>query len=130
MNHQIPIDFTAIPRKPDPPSGPKLTERERLLLSLLPHGRQNAISMPNLAEQVGVPTRELQEMIQNFINNHGILIASSCGKPSGYYYPESFEDFQEGVKQLVNRIISLAKRLKAMDKEKHEQIFGQGRLLG
>lgn len=98
------------------------------MLSLLPRGRENAISMPALAEAVGITTRDLQQTIQHLINDHGVMIASATGRNHGYYFPESKEEYRAAVDQLKHRIISLARRIRAIDQIAFEEIFGQNRI--
>lgn len=134
MTDQLPIEFNA----PQPSGFPPLKLRggegelcsvaERRILDLLPSGRENAISMPRLAELVCVSTRELQSLIQHLINDHGIMIASATGKNHGYFYPETAEEYRAAVDQLKHRIISLARRIRAIDRTAYEEIFGQGKL--
>lgn len=146
MTEQIKIDFERTPSPQSPPlkggeekyapsplrgegkGEGELTALERAVLSLIQRGRENAISMPALAEAVGITTRELQQIIQHLINDHGVLIASATGRNHGYYYPQSEDEYRAAAAQLEHRIISLARRLRAMDREKYEEIFGQGRI--
>jgi biotin operon repressor len=88
-------------------------------------GRENAISMSALAEQLNISTRELQSVIQHLINDHGHMIASATGKNHGYYYPGNEEEYRAAVDQLKHRIISLARRIRAIDKQAFQEIFGQ-----
>ena len=132
MTEQLRIDYNAILSKAAVAFGCDLSDLTRVeenVLRNLRRGKESAIAMPVLAEAVGVSTRELQSVIQHLINDHGVLIASSCGKPSGYYYPQCIEDYRAGARQLKNRIIQLARRLRKMDQETYEQLFGQGNLL-
>lgn len=119
---QIQINF-------ETPGVDEFTDRERQILSLIYHGRDKAISMFSLANEVHITTRELQQIVQHLINDHGVLIASATGKNHGYFYPETEEEFRAAAAQLEHRIISLAKRLRALNKESYEAIFGQGNLL-
>jgi hypothetical protein len=105
-----------------------MTDIETRVLALIQRGRSNAISMPALAEACGISTRELQSIKKHLVEDHGVLIVSSCGKNNGYYYPENAEEFDAGADQIIHRIISLAKLLRAMNKEKYEHIFCQGRI--
>jgi biotin operon repressor len=101
------------------------THLERRILSTLRKGRENAISMSALADQLNISTRELQSIIQHLINDHGNMIASATGKNHGYYYPGNEEEYRAAVDQLKHRIISLARRIRAIDKKAFEEIFGQ-----
>ncbi len=108
-----------------------MTDIETRVISLIQRGRENAISMPALADACGISTRELQSIIQHLINDHGILIASATGKGKGdtkrhgYYYPVTEEELLSARTQIIHRIISLAKRLKSIDRQAYEKIFGQ-----
>ena len=105
-----------------------LNDIEMRVLSLIQRGREKAISMPALANACGISTRELQSIIQALINDRGVLIASATGRNHGYYIPETAEEFSAAAGQIEHRIISLARRLRAMNREKYEAIFGQGKL--
>jgi hypothetical protein len=105
-----------------------LTVDEMRVLAILPRGAENAVSMPTLAGAMNMSTRQLQDLIAHLIESHGQLICSACGKNHGYYMPASEEEYRTGVRQLKNRIISLAKRMRALDRTAYEQIFGQGEL--
>jgi hypothetical protein len=106
-----------------------LTTEERAVLRHLRRGRKNAISMPELAAAVGVSTRALQDIISHIIQDHKTLICSACGKNHGYYLPVDESEYRAGVNQLKHRIISLAKRMRAMDKEAYTEIFGGRELI-
>ena len=106
----------------------QMTHIETAILALIQRGRESAISMSALAGSVGISTRELQQIIQHLINDHGVLIASATGKQHGYYYPDGEEEFRAAVDQLKHRIISLARRIRAIDSAAYEEIFGQGRI--
>jgi DNA-binding IclR family transcriptional regulator len=120
MTEQTQINF-------DSPAG--LTREEADVLCLLKKGRENSISMSALAEAVGVCTREVQTIVKHLVEDHQVLIASATGKHHGFFLPENEEEFRAAAAQLEHRIISLAKRLRAINKESYEEIFGQGKLL-
>ena len=107
---------------------------EARVLSLIQLGRGNAISMQALASAVGawhakpLHTRELQDVIKHLIEDHGVLIASATGRNHGYYYPVTEDELISARAQIIHRIQSLARRLRAIDKEAYEEIFGQGRM--
>jgi biotin operon repressor len=131
MTEQLDMNYLP-PRQPPrtastpPDPGGEITHDERRVLSTLRKGRENAISMSALAEQLNISTRELQSVIQHLINDHGYMIASATGKNHGYYYPGNEEEYRAAVDQLKHRIISLARRIRAIDKQAFQEIFGQG----
>ena len=106
----------------------QLTDVEVQVLFLIQRGRENAISMSALAGAVGISTRELQDVIKHLIEDHGVLIASATGKNHGYYYPVTEDELISARAQIIHRIQSLARRLRAIDREAFEEIFGQGRM--
>lgn len=123
MTDQLRMDFE---RKDSGQAG--MTKDERAVLALIQRGRENAISMSALAEAVEISTRELQDVIKHLIEDHGVLIASATGRFHGYFYPASEAEYKAAVDQLRHRIISLARRIRAIDRQAFEDIFGQGRM--
>jgi hypothetical protein len=103
-----------------------LTREEAAVLRHLRRGREQAISMPELASLVGLSTRALQDVIAHLIEEHNTLICSACGRNHGYYLPADESEYRAGVDQLKHRIMSLAKRMRAMDRQAYEDLFGQG----
>ena len=106
-----------------------LSPDEIAAVRLIPRGRANAIPMAALAGALCMTTRNLQDVIKNLIEVRGVLVCSSCGKNHGFYLPESIEDYERGRNQIIHRIKSLASRLRAIDKQAYEEIFGQERIL-
>ena len=98
------------------------------MLQSIPRGRDNAVSMKALADTLAVSTRDVQHLVKHLIEEHGKLIASATGRNHGYYYPDSAEEYQAAVDQLRHRIISLAARIRVLDRRAFEEIFGQGNM--
>lgn len=121
--NQITIDFDALPDG--------MTDQEMRVLALIQRGRENAISMPTLAATLDISTRDLQHVIKHLIEDHAVLIASATGKgrgddkKHGYYYPITEDELLSARTQLIHRIISTAKRLRAIDRNALEDIHGQ-----
>ncbi len=116
MSDQLAIDF-------DSPQG--LTALESRVLALIQRGREHSITMQTLAATVGITTRAVQDLIAHLIIDHQILIASGCGKKHGYWLPTNEDELMAARAQLVHRIIALARRLRAIDSQAFEDIFGQ-----
>ena len=107
---------------------PSMTEEQKLICSLLRKGRKNAIREKTLSATTGISGVRVRQIIKHLTEHHGILVVSSTANPPGFYFPETREEYRAGVTQYVNRIRSLAGRLKAMDREAYESLFGQERL--
>jgi hypothetical protein len=103
------------------------TREELVILGLLQHGRQSATSVDTLADYAGVSSLRVRQVVKHLTEEHGHLIVSSTGKPSGYFFPQDESEFKAGIKQYIHRIRSLARRIKAMDREAYEEIFGQSK---
>ena len=107
---------------------PALTEEQKLILGLLRKGRKNAVREKTLSAMTGISGVRVRQIIKHLTEHHGILVVSSTANPPGFYFPETREEYRAGVAQYVNRIRSLAGRLRAMDREAYESLFGQERL--
>jgi len=107
----------------------EMTKEEQAIVSRIHMGRVKAVPANALAYAAGVSTTRARQVIKHLIEDHGLLICSATGVPAGYFYPETKEEYKAGVNQLVHRIISLAKRVRAMDQESFEGVFGQLKLL-
>lgn len=127
MNNQVPLDYDriAIPA----PLG-ALTDEERAIMEILSvnRGKENAISMSDLAGVIGLSTRTLQMRIKHLIETHRVLIGSSTWDPHGYYLITDSNEVEASVKQLEHRLISLAVRISRIKKISVEEVFGQMRL--
>lgn len=115
---QLPLDFDR----------PALTEEQKLIFSLLRKGRKNAIREKTLTAMTGISGVRVRQIIKHLTEHHDILVVSSTANPPGFYFPETKEEYRAGVKQYISRIRSLAGRLRAMDREAYESLFGQERL--
>jgi len=118
MPDQLSLDFDR----------PALTEEQKQILSLLRKGRKNAIREKALSAMTGISGVRVRQIIKHLTEHHGVLVVSSTANPPGFYFPETREEYRAGVAQYVNRIRSLAVRLRAMDREAYESLFGQERL--
>lgn len=108
--------------------GPPLSPEQRAVLRLLRRGRGNAIRRIDLSEATGIGDTQVRQIIKEIVEEKGILIASATAKPAGYYLPETREEYGQGVAQLIHRITSLARRVRAMDRQAYEHILGGARL--
>ena len=118
MPEQLQLNFDA----------PVLNEEEKAIFNLLLKGRGNAKKERLISAATGISGVRVRGIIKHLIENHGILIASSTANPPGFYFPEGREEYRKGVVQLVHRIASLARRVRAMDRQYYEEILGGARL--
>ena len=123
MADQIQIDFTK--PLPSPVHRIELQPQERRVLELIRTGRPNARQAREIAELIGEGEVTARRIVKHLVENHNVLIVSSTTKPAGYYFPTGPEEQRAGARQLIGRIRSMAKRLKEIDRESAEKIFGQ-----
>ena len=88
-------------------------------------GMDSAIPMEELAAAVGRSTRAVQEMVAHLIGCHSAKIGSATGKQHGYYWITDAEDLARAKAQLTHRIVELAKRLRALDRNALAEVMGQ-----
>lgn len=98
-----------------------LTKGDRLrlrakLLSMLQHGKQNAIRGSELARLLGEnDDRKIRLMIEELITE-GIPIASSVSEPMGFFIIKNGDEASEYIRTLRNRIRENEKRLEAFER--------------
>lgn len=86
------------------------------LLDLIPYGRENAISMEQLAILLNVDKRTTRSMIFN-ARARGAVICSECDYGiSGYFRPTSPDEAIPYVKMQKSRIKSAKKALRSAEK--------------
>jgi len=119
MPEQMQLDFDR---------SPVLNPEERRVYGLLSRGRESAIREKTLTTITGISGVRIRTIIKHLIEDHGIMIVSSTANPPGFYLPENRDEYRQGVVQLVHRIASLARRVRAMDRQYYEQILGGSRL--
>lgn len=77
-------------------------------------GAGNAIKEADLARAHGIAPRLLQHALHHLIVEDQRPVASSCRPPYGVYVAATHEEKLEAARQIENRIISLARRLRAL----------------
>ena len=86
------------------------------VLDFIPIGRENAISMSNLADRMGTDQRTARKAIFN-ARCKGEIICSTCGEnASGYYRPASIDEVRPYIAMQEHRIASAKVALKSAKK--------------
>jgi predicted transcriptional regulator len=115
-NSQIGFDFDAA----------ELTHDERLILSLISSGRENARKNDSIAAASGLHWRRVQMIIKHLIEDHNYFIGSSVGNPAGYYMITDEAEINEVYQSLRHRGISTLFRAARLKKISVEAVFNQG----
>lgn len=117
MHDQLPLGFND--------NAEELTRDEETLLGALQYGRENAMPMKSLAEEVDVNTRTIQQMIHHLIVDHKKAIGSTSKAPAGYFLIASEAELKDAVKHLNNRAMSVLHRMAALSKCSMSELLGQ-----
>gem|GEM_PF-5532541 len=98
-----------------------------MIANLVVHhvGRDSAIPLPDLARNLGVSTRQAQQIKHDLILQ-GYKIGSATSKPNGIFLINSVEDLRVARNQILSRIRELAKVLRTYDKSRWvAELLGQ-----
>ena len=87
------------------------TEKIREIVSLIPEGKENAVSMSRLAYQVNLSKRELRKAIQ-YAREGGEIIA---GDEAGYYQPVTPEEYRHCLNRAHAREKTTLDSIKALE---------------
>lgn len=89
-------------------------------------GKASALSVPALAVHVGVPERDLQEIVRSLIVRFGKPIGSTSGSPHGYYLCVDEADLLDNHRQCRKRGLLMLLRANAYRRDPMiEQFVGQ-----
>lgn len=89
---------------------------EKHILDFVPTGRQNAVSMKELAIRIGVDQRTARKLVFE-ARKRGAIICSVCGEnASGYYRPASIDEVRPYIAMQEHRIASAKAALKSAKK--------------
>jgi hypothetical protein len=86
------------------------------LIAYLPLGRAHATPASELAENLGVSTRTIGELVERAITERGYAIGSMCGAHHGYFLIMDAEDARVGVAHTVARGRAIFARIRALQK--------------
>ena len=83
------------------------------ITGFIPSGRENAISMHDLANAVGTNTRTVRQMVHK-ARVDGEMICSSKSKPNGYYYPADVQEALAWYRMTRHASVSMLASLKTV----------------
>lgn len=100
--------------KPIQPLPFTATGEERAVFYALRSGAENARQIKDLAEETGIPGRQVQSIVETLILEYSIPIGTSMRRPYGNYLIDSAEDLENTVELLRTRGISNLVRAAAL----------------
>lgn len=94
----------------------QMTPIEKVVLSLIPISDERRVNIKDIVAQTRLSTRRVKKIIDQLINNYGIVIVGVRNGRTGYFIPVTDQARQEGVLQLKAQAIKEFKRVNNIQK--------------
>lgn len=89
---------------------------EKVVLSLIPISDERRVNIKDIVAKTRLSTRRVKKIIDQLINNYGIVIVGVRNGRTGYFIPVTDEARQEGVLPLKAQAIKEFKRVNNIQK--------------
>nr|DAW10810.1 MAG TPA: winged helix-turn-helix protein [Caudoviricetes sp.] len=89
---------------------------EKVVLSLIPISDERRVNIKDIVAQTRLSTRRVKKIIDQLINNYGIVIVGVRNGRTGYFIPVTDQARQEGVLPLKAQAIKEFKRVNKIQK--------------
>lgn len=96
--------------------GKTMTPIERVVLSLIPVSDERRINIKDIVAKTNLSTRQVKKIIDQLINDYGIVIVGVRNGRTGYFIPVTDKARQEGVLPLKAQAIKEFKRVNKIQK--------------
>ena len=93
-----------------------MTPIEKLVLSLIPVSDKRRVNIKDIVAKTRLSTRRVKKIIDQLINNYGIVIVGVRNGRTGYFIPVTDQARQEGVLPLKAQAIKEFKRVNNIQK--------------
>ena len=93
-----------------------MTPIEKLVLSLIPVSDERRVNIKDIVAQTRLSTRRVKKIIDQLINNYGIVIVGVRNGRTGYFIPVTDQARQDGVLPLKAQAIKEFKRVNKIQK--------------
>lgn len=94
----------------------QMTPIEKVVLSLIPISDERRVNIKDIVAQTRLSTGRVKKIIDQLINNYGIVIVGVRNGRTGYFIPVTDEARQEGVLPLKAQAIKEFKRVNKIQK--------------
>ena len=94
----------------------QMTPIERVVLSLIPVSDERRVNIKDIVAQTRLSTRRVKKIIDQLINNYGIVIVGVRNGRTGYFIPVTDQARQDGVLPLKAQAIKEFKRVNKIQK--------------
>lgn len=93
-----------------------MTPIEKVVLSLIPVSDERRVNIKDIVAKTRLSTRRVKKIIDQLINNYGIVIVGVRNGRTGYFIPVTDHARQEGVLPLKAQAIKEFKRVNKIQK--------------
>ena len=94
----------------------QMTPIERVVLSLIPISDERRVNIKDIVAKTRLSTRRVKKIIDQLINDYGIVIVEVRNGRTGYFIPVTDQARQEGVLPLKAQAIKEFKRVNKIQK--------------
>ena len=94
----------------------QMTPIEKVVLSLSPVSDERRVNIKDIVAKTRLSTRRVKKIIDQLINNYGIVIVGVRNGRTGYFIPVTDQARQEGVLPLKAQAIKEFKRVNKIQK--------------
>ena len=94
----------------------QMTPIERVVLSLIPISDERRVNIKDIVAQTRLSTRRVKKIIDQLINNYGIVIVGVRNGRTGYFIPVTDQARQDGVLPLKAQANKEFKRVNKIQK--------------
>lgn len=94
----------------------QMTPIERVVLSLIPISDERRVNIKDIVAKTRLSTRRVKKIIDQLINNYGIVIVGVRNGRTGYFIPVTDQARQDGVLPLKTQAIKEFKRVNKIQK--------------
>lgn len=94
----------------------QMTPIEKVVLSLIPISDERRVNIKDIVAQTRLSTRRVKKIIDQLINDYGIVIVGVRNGRTGYFIPVTDQARQEGVLPLKAQAIKEFKRVNKIQK--------------
>jgi len=102
-----------------------MPELHKRILALIPIGHENAITITNLIEKLGLKAsdrRTVNYIIDDLIYDYGYPIGTnSAGENKGIFFMDKDDDLQAGCRALRSRAVAMFKKEKKIIENYHNR---------
>lgn len=94
----------------------QMTPIERVVLSLIPISDERRVNIKDIVAKTRLSTRRVKKIIDQLINDYGIVIVGVRNGRTGYFIPVTDQARQEGALPLKAQAIKEFKRVNKIQK--------------